>query len=518
MATNQAKQSKANEAGLEEKLNELAKRRGFFYMSNEIYGGLTGFYDYGSVGTLIKKNIENLWRRHFLGIGENSFEIEPSDIMAESVFVASGHIKNFIDPSVRCKKEGIYYRADHLIGTAIKENVEGKNAEELNRVISERKVRCPKCGGELGEVKVLNMMLPVRLGAEGDTTAYLRPETAQGVYVNFLRQFNIQRGRLPMALAIIGKAFRNEISPRQLLMRQREFTQAELQIFFDPDSINEAPRWGEVGGRRLRILRVGESESCQYTCEQLVSELGLPKFYVYNMAKMQQFFTDVLGIPEEKLRLRELSSEERAFYNKIHFDIEIYLESLHEYKEIGGVHYRTDHDLTGHQAISKKSQEIFHEGRRFIPHILELSTGIDRTFYAAMDLFYRDGAERGWEWFAFPPRLAPFAFAVYPLVNKDGVPLAAENVFNRIKARHGAVYDDSGSIGRRYARADEIGIPFSITADYETLKDDSVTIRNRDTMQQTRVKISEIDKEAERLASLACISQQGTGSADRETE
>lgn len=501
MALKASSQEKPNpkEPSLEERLNELAKRRGFFYMSNEIYGGLTGFYDYGSTGTLIKRNIENLWRRHFLGLGDNFFEIEPSDIMPEKVFIASGHIKNFIDPSVRCRKEGIYYRADHIVGSAIRQNVEGKSAEELSGLIREHRIRCPKCGGELGEVKVLNMMMPVRLGAEEDTLAYLRPETAQGVYVNFLRQFNIQRGRMPMGLAIIGRAFRNEISPRQLLIRQREFTQAELQIFFDPDRINEEERWGEVSGYPLRVLSAGKAEAATHTCEEL-AEAGLPKFYVYHMAKMQQFFIDILGLPEEKLRLRELSKEEKAFYNKIHFDVEVYLESLREYKEIGGVHYRTDHDLTGHQEVSKKSQEIFFNDKRFVPHVLELSAGIDRTFYAVMELSYREASgKREWEWFAFQPKVAPFQFAVYPLVSKDNVPEAAERAFKELRQKYAAIYDDSGSIGRRYARADEIGVPFSITADYETLKDDSVTIRERDSMEQVRVGMDELGKEAERL-------------------
>ncbi len=483
--------------GLEERLNEIAKRRGLFYMSNEIYGGLAGFYDYGSTGTLIKRNIENLWRRYFLGLGENFFEIEPSNIMPEKVFVASGHIKNFIDPSVKCMKEGVYYRADHLVGSATGLNAEGKNAEELSRLIKEHKVRCPRCGGELGEVKVLNMMMPVRLGAEEDTVAYLRPETAQGVYVNFLRQFNIQRGKIPMGLAIIGKAFRNEISPRQLLIRQREFTQAELQIFFDPGKIEEEERWEEVENYSLMVLNAGSAGTERRTCSELAK--SLPKFYVYHMAKMHQFFSVVLGFPEEKLRLRELSSEEKAFYNKIHFDVEVYLESLHEYKEIAGVHYRTDHDLSGHQEISGRSQEVFYNGKKLIPHILELSTGIDRTFYAAVELSYREGKERGWEWFAFQPGVAPIQFAVYPLVNKDNIPDAARKLFSEIRQSHAALYDGSGSIGRRYARADEIGIPFSITIDYDTLKDGTVTIRNRDTMAQVRVKASEIRKEAEKL-------------------
>ena len=485
---------------LGEKIYELAKRRGFFYPSNEIYGGLTGFYDYGSTGVLLKRNLENLWRRHFLRFNDNSFELEPSEIMPEPVFIASGHIKNFIDPSVRCKKEGIYYRADHIISEATGENVEGKSTGELERIIAEKKIRCPKCGGELGEVKVLNMMLQVRLGAEGDTLAYLRPETAQGVYVDFLRQFNIQRGKLPMGLAIIGKAFRNEISPRQLLIRQREFTQAELQTFIDPNDIENVERWDDIKDYQLHILYSGGDETQTLRCEDLALSKKIPKFYVYCMAKMQQFFIDVLGFPQDKFRLRELSQEERAFYNKLHFDSEVYLDSLGEYKEVGGIHYRTDHDLNGHALISKKSHEILYNGRRFVPHVVELTVGIDRVFYSIMELFYNPkSGKREWEWMAFPRNLSPFQFAVYPLVNKDGIPESALKVAEKLKRRYEAFYDYSGSIGKRYARADEIGIPFSITIDYQTLEDGTVTIRDRDTALQSRVKIEDLEGEAERL-------------------
>ena len=485
---------------LGEKLYELAKRRGFFYPSNEIYGGLTGFYDYGSTGVLVKRNLENLWRKHFLRLNDNSFELEPSDIMPEPVFVASGHIKNFIDPSVRCKKEGIFYRADHIISEATGQNAEGKTPDELSSMISEYNVRCPKCGGELGDVKVLNMMLQVKLGAEGDTIAYLRPETAQGVYVNFLRQFNIQRGKLPMGLAIVGKAFRNEISPRQLLIRQREFTQAELQMFIDPQGIDHAEKWAEVEGYPLKILFSGKETAETLSCSEISSKAGIPKLYVYYLAKMQQFFVDALGLPLGKFRLRELSNEERAFYNKIHFDAEVYLESLGEYKEIGGVHYRTDHDLLGHGTTSKKPHEILFDGRKFVPHVIELSTGIDRVFYSMMELFYNPKNERKeWEWMSFPPKLAPFQFAVYPLVNKDGIPEAARKAADKLRTRHEIFYDQSGSIGRRYARADEIGIPFSITADYQTLEDNTVTVRNRDTGEQSRIAIDGLIAEAERL-------------------
>lgn len=485
----------------EDNLYEIARRRGFFYIGNEIYGGLTGFYDYGNIGTMLKRNIENLWRRHFLNLGENFSEIEPSNVMPENAFVASGHIKNFVDPSVKCKKCGAWHRADQLIEKSLGIKAEGKSQEELTKLIKEHKIRCDKCRGELGEVRVLNMMFQIKMGSEGDTVAYLRPETAQGVYVNFIRQFNVMRSRLPMGLGIVGKAFRNEISPRQLLIRQREFTQAELQVFFDPSKVDECDNWDEVKDYGLMIMEK-DGKTKKRKCSELAKSEGLPKFYLYNLAKSQEFFIGVLKFTEEKFRLRRLSEEEKAFYNKIHFDAEVFLDSLGEYKEVGGIHYRTDHDLLGHQEVSKKSHSISHEGRNFVPHVIELTVGIDRTFYAAMDLFYKPATEeRDWEWFAFPPEMAPYAFAVFPLMGKDGLPELADKVYRMMKKGYGTVYDGSGSIGRRYARADEIGIPFAITIDYDSLKDNAVTIRKRDDTKQTRVKISDLEKEAERLCS-----------------
>lgn len=485
----------------ESSLYEIARRRGFFYISNEIYGGLTGFYDYGNIGTLLKKNIENLWRGHFLGLGDSFSEIEPSNVMPEKAFVASGHIKNFVDPSVKCRKCGSWHRADQLVEKSLGIRAEGKSTEELSELIKEHKIRCPNCGGELGEVRVLNMMFQLKMGSEGDTIAYLRPETAQGVYVNFLRQFNVMRSRLPMGLGIVGKAFRNEISPRQLLIRQREFTQAELQVFFDPSKVDECEKWDEVKGYKLLVMEK-DGKTKKETCEHLAKNEGLPKFYLYHLAKSQEFFIGVLKFPEDKFRLRRLSEEEKAFYNKIHFDAEVFLESLGEYKEVGGIHYRTDHDLLGHQEVSKKSHEISYEGKSFVPHVIELTVGIDRAFYAAMDLFYRPATkERDWEWFAFPPEMAPYAFAVFPLMGKDGLPELADKVYRAVKKARGALYDGSGSIGRRYARADEIGVPFAITIDYDSLRDNAVTIRKRDDTKQVRVKIEGLEEEAKRLCS-----------------
>ena len=401
---------------------------------------------------------------------------------------------SFVDPVAKCKKCGTFHRADHIVEDFLKESFEGMTAEELTKLIAKHKIRCPKCKGELGEVKVLNMMFPISLGAGEETKGYLRPETAQGAYVSFLRQYNILRNKLPLGLAIVGRSFRNEIAPRQLLIRQREFSQAELQIFFNPEKVDEHEHWDEVKNYELQICPqdLRERTFIKMKCSEANKKLNIPKFYLYHMAKTQQFFLEKMKIPEEKFRLKELSEEERAFYNKIHYDCQINLESLGGFKEIGGIHYRTDHDLNGHQKISSEKHEIFHDDKRFVPHVLELSFGIDRIFYAILELFYREDKERGWDWFAFPSNLAPFNVAVFPLVNKDKIPELAVKIYKNLKSKSNCFFDDGGSIGKRYARADEIGTPFAVTVDYDTLKDDSVTVRDRDTTKQTRIKIKEL--------------------------
>ncbi len=470
-----------------EKVVELAKRRGFFFVSSEIYGGVAGFYDYGAIGTILKRKLENVWRRYFLGLDENFFEIETSNIMPEKVFEASGHLTNFVDPVAKCKKCGTFHRADQIMEELLHESFEGKTAQELTQLIKRRNVKCPRCKGELGEVSVLNMMFPVDLGAGKETRGYLRPETAQGAYVNFLRHFNILRMKLPLGLAIVGKAFRNEISPRQLLLRQREFTQAELQIFFDPRKVDEHEKWKEVAKYKLLVL--SNKKIIEMSCDELVKKLKLPKFYVYYLAKVQQFFLDILKIPKSKFRLRQLSDEEKAFYNKIHFDVEIELEGI-GFKEVAGCHYRTDHDLSGHQNISGESQGIFHDGKKFISHVLELSFGIDRIFYALLELNYSEDKDR--VVLKLSNKLAPYTVAVFPLVSKDKLPEKAQKVYDELQQHFDAVHDDAGSIGKRYYRQDEIGTPICVTIDYDTLKNDTVTIRDRNSTKQSRVKISKL--------------------------
>lgn len=483
----------------ENKIEEIARRRGFFWQSSEIYGGLSGFYDYAHLGTALKRKWENLWRMYFLGMDDNFFEIQPADIMHEKVFVASGHVESFVDPVVKCKKCGNMERADQLLEQEIKENFEGLSEKEMEELIRKHNIKCPKCGGKLEEVGVLNMMFPLSVG--NDAKGYLRPETAQAAYVNFKREFESLRKQLPLGLAIIGKAFRNEISPRQLLVRMREFTQAEMQIFFDPNKINEHPKFDEVKHYKLRMLTVANRKSNkieELACEHIAENLKLPKFYVYHMAKVQQFYLDLIKIPAHMFRFKELSDEEKAFYNKYHWDVEIFLENLDGFKEVGGVHYRTDHDLKGHEKVSKHDMSIFVDGRKFVPHVLELSFGVDRNVYALLELFYEEERER--TLFKFPRLLSPYDCAVFPLVNKDGMPEKAQKVKQILQSLNFNVfYDDSGSVGRRYRRMDEIGVPACITIDGQTAEDETVTLRDRDSMRQIRVKIKELPSVAHKF-------------------
>jgi len=482
-----------------EELSEFSRKKGFFWVSSEIYGGFTGFYDYGVNGTLLKRKFENLWRKYFLNLDDDFCEIEPSNIMPEKVFIASGHVTNFVDPIAKCKKCGTQHRADHILEDFLKRNFEGITPEELTKIIKKHKIVCPKCKGELSDVRPLVMMFPIVIGAEGDIKAYLRPETAQGAYVNFLRHFNILRNKLPLGLAVIGKAYRNEISPRNLTTRMREFTQAELQIFFDPDKLNEHERWNEVKNYKLILCPVSQrgKRAIKLSCDEAVKKLKLPTFYVWHLAKVQQFYLDNLKVNESKFRFKELSQEERAFYNRIHWDVELDLESLGGFKEIGGVHYRGDYDLSGHEKISKESHKIFFDNKKFIPHVLELSFGVDRHIYALIELSYRKEKDR--TVLSLPFNLAPLQLAVFPLVNKDNLDKVAKDVHEMLREDFNTVYDDSGSIGKRYYREDERGTYFAITVDYDTLKNKDVTVRFRDTTKQMRVKIKDLKQTFEAI-------------------
>jgi len=332
------------------------------------------------------------------------------------------------------------------------------------------------------------MMFELKLGATGQDSVYLAPETAQNSFISFKREFEALRRKLPMGLAMIGRSFRNEISPRQGFFRLREFNQAELQIFFDPAEVNKHKDWDSVKDYKLIVSFDGKKEK-EIKASELVKK-KIPKFYIYHLVKIQEFYLDKIKIPKNKFRFRQLTDKEKAFYNKVHFDIEIDMETLNGFKEIGGLHYRTDHDLRGHEKVSGEKFTVQVGDKKVMPHVLEISLGIDRSVWAMMDVFFKK--EKNRDLFLFPFSVCPIEAAVFPLVNKDKLPEKAEQIYNMLNKIFVTIYDKSGSIGKMYRRVDEIGCPAMITVDHQTLKDDTVTLRNRDDMKQIRVKVEDL--------------------------
>lgn len=319
---NKIEEKKDSPIQVGKKIDEISKiaSKGFFFQTAEIYGGNAGFYTYGHLGKLLKNNWESLWRKHFLSLNDNFYEIQSNNILPANVFKASGHLDNFNDPMTECKKCRFRFRADQFLEDAGVEDAEKFSIEKMSEIIKDKKLKCPKCGGELGDVKQFNMMFSVNVGFNDDKS-YLSPETAQGSYITFLNEFKATREKLPLGLAIVDKAYRNEISPRQMFFRLREFSQAELQIFFNPEKVNEHEYWESVAKKMVRVKLANSVNVEEKNCDEL-NKRGIPKFYLYYLSKVQEFYYDIIGIPKDKLRFRELSSEERAFYNKIHFDVE----------------------------------------------------------------------------------------------------------------------------------------------------------------------------------------------------
>jgi len=470
-----------------EDLWSLSVRRGFLWPAADLYGGFAGFYDYGHLGAAMRRNWENGWLDAFLGLDENYHLLDGTIALPEAALKASGHVDQFTDLLVRCTKCRETHRADHLLEDVTHEAHEGLTAEEADAKIRDLKVRCPRCKGELGPSQPFNMMFPVSVGPLGQDRAYLRPETAQVAYLNFKREFEALRRKLPLGLAVIGRCFRNEISPRQGVYRMREFLQAELQIFFDPSTWEGEIPFETVADTRIHVALASEKGKGGFESLAARDLAGgkLPRWYVYHLAKVQDYFVRTLAVPPDRFRFAELTEKERAFYNKIHFDVEVRQDSLGGFKEVGGVHYRTDHDLGGHQAGSKERLEVTVDGRKVLPHVLELSFGVDRTLWALLDAGY--GTRDGKAVLRLPPALAPIPAAVFPLVSKDGLPDRARTLWEGLRRTWRPIYDEAGSIGKRYARMDEVGTPLCVTVDHQTLKDSTVTVRDRDTGAQVRV-------------------------------
>jgi glycyl-tRNA synthetase len=483
-----------------EELFALLRRRGVLWPAAEIYGGAQGLYDYGPLGTRLKRRIEDAWQSWFVGLSEDYHRIEPSEILPEVVWRASGHLENFTDPEVTCGHCHGAFRAETVLERVRPEGVDGLSAEQIGALVQEHAVRCPRCGSTGLQVpRPFNLMFGLDFGVVPGDRAYLQPETAQASYLAFPRMWDVGRKALPLGLAVVGHAYRNEIAPRQVLFRMRSFTQAELQIFFDPAEF-PVP-FASVAEERLPVLRAaarlaGDETVHPTSASDLVREGGLPEFYVYHLALTYRFYRDVLRYAPESIRLYEKSDRERAFYNRIQFDVEVRLESLGGFKELGAVHYRGDYDLGRHGKGSGKDLSVpTGSGARVLPHVLELTFGVDRNLWALADQGIAVEGERTvWH---LPPYLAPHPVAVFPLLKKLHGP-EAERIAERLRdAGIPAVIDDAGSIGRRYARMDEAGTPFCVTVDGETIDPahaqfGTVTLRLRDSRAQERVPIASV--------------------------
>ena len=477
-----------------EDLMALAKSRGLFWPTAEIYGGAGGFYDYGHVGALLKRRFESAWISYFIDAADNYYLLDASNILPEKPLVASGHAALFNDILVACSKCKTYYRADVLLSDLGIKVSEGANAQEIDKLIEEHKVRCPKDNGEMAKAKPFNMMFDLYLGPERSEKGYLRPETAQSVYLNFFREFNVLRKRMPLGLALIGKAYRNEISPRQGLYRLRELTQAELQIFFNPETWS--PDVEKFMNRKLSVLFYESGAVVRISVKDIIEKHNIPKFYAYHMAIIDIFYTQVLRIPESKFRFFEKGGESKAFYNKVHMDMEVDVESWGGFKEVGGLHYRTDYDLSSHSKGSNQDLSVSIDGKRFMPNVLELSFGVDRNVWMLVDVLFEKTDER--TLIKFPPYIAPFVAGIFPLQHDDAIEKEARALHASLKTKFKVEYDGAGSIGRRYARMDEVGTPFCITIDYETVDKNSpnhetVTVRHRDGKTQERIKLHDVE-------------------------
>ena len=552
-------------------VNELAKRRGFFWSSFEIYGGSGGFVTYGPLGTRLKQNVEAKLREFFvkkIGI----YEMESSVIAPAKVFEASGHVDHFKEPMVECQNCHTRFRADHLLeekGISSKE-AEKMSLEEVAAEIERHDIVCPDCSGKFGAPIRYLTMFETTIGPYAGSIGYGRPEAAQNIFVEFNRLYNVARERLPFGCINIGKALRNEISPRQGLIRLREFTIADLEFFFDPEEPG-CERIAEVENEVLPILLCETRlKECEDTTEITVREaldrkIVHSEWQAYFMAQAKRLLIE-LGVPATKQRFLEKLTWEKAHYSTQSFDQEVLVDRW-GWVEVSGHAYRTDYDLSCHMKASGVDMTVYKEypnpietdeltvkpimaklgpvykgdagkvaaalakvpaeqvadamakdgsfmvdgyqilkeqveigkqkttvrGKRFVPHVVEPSFGCDRLFYVALEYAY--GIKDDRVVMSFPRTIAPIQIGIYPLMSKDGLDIKAKEVQKMLVCEGFMTeFDETGSIGRRYARADEAGIQLGITIDYDTLTDGTVTVRDRDSWQQVRTPINDLSK------------------------
>jgi glycyl-tRNA synthetase len=557
-----------------ETVAELAKRRGFFFPASRAYGGVAGFYTYGPEGAALKRNVEDAWRDLFV-TQEGHMEISAPDVMPEPVFEASGHLDGFDDMIIECPECGTNHRADHLVEDATRiEEAESLPIPEVEALIAEYDLDCTVCGEPLTDVPVeeFNLMFETNIGPGSSKPGYLRPETAQGIFVEFPQLKQYARNQLPFGVAQVGTAWRNEISPRRALVRVREFTQAELEHFVDPDE--DEPPLHRVADVELTLYPADEQEAedgeyVTCTVQEAVDENIVASDWVAYYLGLSQDWYERVGVDMDRFRYRQHLSGELAHYAADCWDAEAELGG--DWVEITGFAYRSDYDLSKHGAHSDEEftlfkqydepktveratvdpdmsvlgpefggdagavqealndlvardpdafdgesvavevdgetyevdvedanfarEEVTESGEHITPHVVEPSFGIGRIVYTVLTHAYDrdlvDGEERAF--LDLPPEVAPTTVGVFPLMDKDGLGERAREVEADLRQAGFAVaYDDSGNIGRRYRRQDEVGTPYCVTVDYESLEDDTVTVRERDSTEQARVDIEEL--------------------------
>ncbi|WP_061216618.1 glycine--tRNA ligase [Leptospira weilii] len=440
----------------------VCKRRGFVYPGSEIYGGLSNTFDYGPYGVELLQNLKQLWWKFFVHLREDVVGLDSSILLNPKVWETSGHVSNFTDPLIDCKNCKTRIRADKFLEDQKGEGfATGLTLEKMNQVIKENNFSCPNCGqkGTFTEARDFNLMFKTSHGASAEDSLdiYLRPETAQGIFLNFKNVVSTTRRKIPFGIAQIGKSFRNEIMARQFVFRTREFEQMEMEFFCEPGTQKE---WF--------------SHWVSYCMNWLVEQVGIKK---------------------ENLRIREHEKEELSFYSEGTSDIEF--KYNFGWGELWGIASRTDYDLNQHQKFSgedlKYQDQV--QNKKYVPFVVEPALGVNRLFLAVVTDAYEeeklpDGETR--TVLRFSPKIAPVKAAVFPLMKKDGLPEKSREIFADLSKLGSVEYDDSGAIGKRYRRQDEIGTPFCITVDYDTLKDDTVTVRERDSMAQERIPVTRL--------------------------
>lgn len=480
-----------------EDMYTFCRKKGFVYRTADVYGGLAGFFDFGHLGVELKNNIKKEWWSFHVHSREDVVGIDGSIITNPCVWQASGHTEHFADLMITCKKCKTKRKANQFIEDNLQISADGLTSEEINILVRKHKLKCA-CGSDFEEIKDFNLMFSTNVGPEvtKSSTAYLRPETAQLIFPNYKLVMEHARMKLPFGIAQIGKAFRNEISPRDFLFRCREFEQMELEYFIHPKKY-KCPYLDEVKDYELLVYSAEMQEKKKQPetmkVKDAVGKIIKTEWHAYFLAIEHKWFTD-LGANPEKLRVRQHLKTERSHYALDTWDLEY--KFPFGWKELQGIANRTDFDLKKHQDASKKDMSVFDEDskRKVIPHVIaEPSQGVERAFLVFMFDAYHDDPQRGNVVLKLHPKLAPVKAAVFPLVkNKPELVKKSREIYDMLKRHVNCIYDESGSIGRRYARADEIGVPFAFTVDFESLDQNDCTVRYRDSTEQERIPIEDL--------------------------